>query len=130
MQLFMFVYVDDFKCAGKRENVAKIWDMLRKAGLDLDPPEKASNATYNGLDQGDCFIPESVLKERVEIFKQITSASAPLDLNAEQLEKLEAATPLMSKAARKRARAKAKAKGNSPAESTAKAKAKAKAKAP
>ena len=57
-----------FKCAGKRESVAKIWDMLRKAGLDLDPPEKASNATYVGLDQGDCFIPESVLKERQDIF--------------------------------------------------------------
>ena len=36
-QLFLSVYVDDFKLAGKAHNITPMWEVLRK-DLDLDPP--------------------------------------------------------------------------------------------
>ena len=37
LRLFLVVYVDDFKMAGPKDNLAKGWSLLRK-GLDIEPP--------------------------------------------------------------------------------------------
>ena len=39
-QLFLCVYVDDFKLSGPTGNLAKGWEMV-KVALDIDPPEDA-----------------------------------------------------------------------------------------
>ena len=46
--LFLSVYVDDFKSAGKKERVPKRWSKLGKL-LDLDPRTALDGNTYIGL---------------------------------------------------------------------------------
>ena len=38
--LFLSVYVDDFKLAGKKENLAAGWKIITDAGIKLDQPTK------------------------------------------------------------------------------------------
>ena len=44
-QLFLSVYVDDFKMAGKTENLAPMWKELNKR-IELDPPVPLNGTTY------------------------------------------------------------------------------------
>ena len=37
-QLFLVIYVDDFKLAGPMGNLEEGWQLLRSTGLKLDPP--------------------------------------------------------------------------------------------
>ena len=39
LQVFLSVYVDDFKLAGKTQNLPIAWKRMTDAGLILDPPE-------------------------------------------------------------------------------------------
>ena len=50
LQLFLSVYVDDFKMAGRAENVPNMWAILNKR-LDLEPPVPLSGNTYLGCHQ-------------------------------------------------------------------------------
>ena len=36
-KLFLSAYVDDYKMAGKKENLGPMWDTLRSHGLELEP---------------------------------------------------------------------------------------------
>ena len=45
--LFLSVYVDDFKVVGRKENIPKMWKMLRKE-VDLEPETELSNNVYLG----------------------------------------------------------------------------------
>ena len=36
--LILSVYVNDFKLAGKKENLKTGWTLMEQAGLELDPP--------------------------------------------------------------------------------------------
>ena len=49
-QLFLSVYVDDFKMAGKTENLAPMWKELNKR-IELDPPVPLNGTTYLGCTQ-------------------------------------------------------------------------------
>ena len=51
-KLFLSVYVDDFKMAGCKANLGKMWDQLRTK-LDLDPPTKFNDKVYLGCCQHD-----------------------------------------------------------------------------
>ena len=44
-KLFLSVYVDDLKMAGKKENLAPMWTLLQKH-LTLDPPSKMVDNQY------------------------------------------------------------------------------------
>ena len=44
MQVFLSIYVDDFRMAGKASNLPIVWKKLQ-AGLDLDPPTKSCSNT-------------------------------------------------------------------------------------
>ena len=50
MQLYLSVYVDDFKMAGKEDNLPKMWKILRKT-LDLGPPVPMEGNVYLGCGQ-------------------------------------------------------------------------------
>lgn len=47
-QLFLSVYVDDLKMAGKKENLKPMWDAMREH-MDLEPPKKMWGNQYLGL---------------------------------------------------------------------------------
>ena len=40
LQLFLSVYVDDFKLAGKKENLSAGWKAITSAGIKLDEASK------------------------------------------------------------------------------------------
>ncbi len=50
--LFLSVYVDDFKIAGKSPNVQNMWPKIKKY-LDLDPTEELDESVYLGCGQND-----------------------------------------------------------------------------
>jgi hypothetical protein len=51
-ELFMSVYVDDFKLAGKKKNIAPMWEALGKK-MDLEPAVKFHGNVYLGCTQRD-----------------------------------------------------------------------------
>ena len=61
-QLFLSCYVDDYKMAGKKENIAPMWESLRKEGIDLEPPVPLHKNVY--LDCG-----QKVLQPDLEMIK-------------------------------------------------------------
>ena len=55
-QLFLSVYVDDFKMAGNKDNLAAMWSLLGKS-LDLEPSVPFSGNVYLGCGQKDVKVP-------------------------------------------------------------------------
>merc|ERR1711994_390322 len=49
-QLFLSVYVDDFRMAGRQTNISPMWKTLG-ANLDLEPPVPSCDNTYLGCNQ-------------------------------------------------------------------------------
>ena len=65
-QLFLSVYVDDFKMGGKAENVAPMWEELGMNGkgtLILDPPTPLTGNVYLGSEQRDVENDEKMIVE-------------------------------------------------------------------
>ena len=50
-QIFLSAYVDDYKMAGKKENIAPMWATLRKAGLELEDAVSLKSNVYLGCAQ-------------------------------------------------------------------------------
>ena len=61
-QLFLSVYVDDYKMAGKKENITPMWEKLRKQGFDIEPPTKFHDSTYLGCQQFNIEPPVQAIK--------------------------------------------------------------------
>ena len=70
MKLFLSVYVDDYKMAGKAENVSKMWERLGKR-FDLEPPVPFHNTVYLGCQQSNITIPEEIVNERAVLMSKI-----------------------------------------------------------
>ena len=51
-QLFLSVYVDDLKMAGKKENLAPMWELMGKH-LELEPAKAMTTSQYLGCAQKD-----------------------------------------------------------------------------
>jgi len=49
-KLWLSVYVDDFKLVGAKENIAPMWEALKKS-IDLEPPIPLQNNVYLGCKQ-------------------------------------------------------------------------------
>ena len=64
------VYVDDYKMAGKAENVSKMWARLGKR-FDLEPPVPFHNTVYLGCQQTNITIPEQIVKDRAALMSKI-----------------------------------------------------------
>ena len=62
-QLFLSIYVDDLKMAGRQANIPPLWEELKKY-LDLDPPSKMTENQYLGSSQRD-IVPDPVNVERM-----------------------------------------------------------------
>ena len=65
-QLFLSVYVDDFKMAGKASNITPMWKVLGK-DLELDPPVPSTSAVYLGCTQAP-WIPDAALAQAKHMF--------------------------------------------------------------
>ena len=70
--LFLNRYVDDFKMAGWKDNLAKAWDLLL-GKLDLDVPVKSINNTYLGMTQRPCKIPISLVRQHDEMRRRMAT---------------------------------------------------------
>ena len=59
-QLFLSVYVDDFKMSGKKQSLAAMWDK-RGEHLELDKPTPMPDNVYLGCAQKDIGVPEKLV---------------------------------------------------------------------
>ena len=59
-QLFLSAYVDDYKMAGKKENIAPMWTTLRKNGLELEESVSLKSNVYLGCAQRE-VVPDMTL---------------------------------------------------------------------
>ena len=81
--LFLSVYVDDFKLAGRAENLQTGWDLIRKH-LRLDPPTPLGD--YLGCGQKEVNIPKGILHERLrDILPLISDKFVDLEASATTL---------------------------------------------
>ena len=76
MGLFLSVYVDDFKMAGRKENLAPMWSKIRKV-LELDDPVPFDNSKYLGMTQINCQADAAIVEGKREIWAIVQR----LDLN-------------------------------------------------
>ena len=67
--LFLSVYVDDFKLAGVRGNIAPMWKEIGKY-LDLDPPTKFDNSVYLGCCQYDYEPIKAEISHQISFYNQ------------------------------------------------------------
>ena len=70
--MFLSVYVDDLKLAGRAEAVAPMWKTLGKI-LDLDPPTEMSGSVYLGCGQHNFQPAFSNIEEKSKLFQRISS---------------------------------------------------------
>ena len=52
--LFLSVYVDDIRIAGKKQNLAPMWKRLMKKNVDIDEPTSFLDHVYSGCTQRAC----------------------------------------------------------------------------
>ena len=62
-QLFLSVYVDDFKMAGNAENLPLMWQELGKC-IDLEPSVPLDGNVYLGCGQSDVVTDEALVSEK------------------------------------------------------------------
>ena len=60
--LFLSVYVDDIKMAGKKQNVAPMWKRVMKH-VDLDEPTSFLDHVYLGCTRRECKPNEIIIDE-------------------------------------------------------------------
>ena len=67
-QLFLSVYVDDFKMAGKTSNLSTMWETLGKK-IFLDPPVPLQSNVYLGSSQTPVEVPLKELQQKFDTWK-------------------------------------------------------------
>ena len=60
--LFLSVYVDDIKMAGKKQNINPMWKVLNKE-VDLGEPTSCLDHVYLGCTQRQCEISKNIVEE-------------------------------------------------------------------
>ena len=75
-KLFLSAYVDDYKMAGKAENLKPMWELLRKEGLDLEPAVSLKSNVYLGCGQRDVEPPLALIAAKREMFQRLCHAGA------------------------------------------------------
>ena len=73
--LVLSVYVDDFKLAGWKTNIAPTWAQLRKY-INLDPPVSLDGDVYLGCGQNNISPPQSIIKEKHDLYAKTFAPSA------------------------------------------------------
>ena len=73
--LFLSVYVDDIKLAGKKQNINPMWKVLNKE-VDLGEPTSFHNHVHLGCTQRQCEISKDVVDNYRTMFESRISAGA------------------------------------------------------
>ena len=71
--LFLSVYVDDNKLAGKKENIDPMWKLLNKE-VDLGEPTSFLDHVYLGCTQRQCQISKDIVDNYRTMFESRISA--------------------------------------------------------
>ena len=77
--LFLSVYVDDIKLAGKTQNIDPMWKVLNKE-VDLGEPTSFLDHVYLGCIQMQCEIRKDIVDNYRTMFESIISAGATENL--------------------------------------------------
>ena len=73
--LFLSVYVDDIKLAGKKQNIEPTWTMFMK-DVDLGEPTSFLDHVHLGCTQRDCQLSKDIVDKYRRIFESRISAGA------------------------------------------------------
>ena len=73
--LFLSVYVDDIKLAGKKQNINPMWNVLNKE-VDLEEPKSFLDLVYLGCAQRQCEISKDIVDNYRTMFESSISAGA------------------------------------------------------
>ena len=73
--LFLSVYVDDIKLAGKKQNLDPMWKVLNKE-VDLGEPTSFLDHVYLGCTQRKCEISQDIVDKYRTMFESRISAGA------------------------------------------------------
>ena len=84
-QLFLSVYVDDFKMVGKVENMGPMWKTLKEK-MELEPSTPLVDQVYLGCNQREADVDEELIATKADLFKRITTTSVNAGGDLEQLE--------------------------------------------
>ena len=71
--LFLSVYVDDIKLAGKKQNIDPMWKLLKKE-VDLEEPTSFLDHVYLGCTQRQCEISKDIVDNYRTMFESRISA--------------------------------------------------------
>ena len=71
--LFLSVYVDDIKLAGKKQNIDPMWKLLNKE-IDLGEPTSFLDHVYLGYTQRPCEISKDIVDNYIPMFESGISA--------------------------------------------------------
>ena len=71
--LFLSVYVDDIKLAGKKQNIDPMWKLLNKE-VDLGEPTSFLDHVYLGCTQRQCDIRKDIVDNQSAMFESRISA--------------------------------------------------------
>ena len=89
--LFLSVYVDDIKLAGKREIIERTWKILME-DVDLREPTSFLDHVYLGFTQRECQISKDIVANHRDMFESRISAGAKEKLPTRASGKLDAET--------------------------------------
>ena len=73
--LFLSVYVDDIKIAGKKQNIDPMWKILMK-DVALGEPTSFLDHVYLGCTQRECQISNDIVANYTDMFESRISAGA------------------------------------------------------
>ena len=73
--LFLPVYVDDIKLAGKKQNISPTWKILM-TDVDLEEPTSCLDHVYLGCTQTECQISKDIVANCSDMFESGISAGA------------------------------------------------------
>ena len=109
-KLFLSAYVDDYKMAGLKENIAPMWDLLRKNGLELEPAVSLKSNVYLGCSQREVEPDQKLIDAKSEMMQRLcfdkSSSGKPTHTNIPDLKEPSEATAPSKPKAKKRKREK------------------------
>ena len=77
--LFLSVYVDDIKLAGKKQNINPMWKVLNKE-VDLGEPTSFLDHVYLGCTQRQCEISKNIVDNDRTMFESRISAGGSREI--------------------------------------------------
>ena len=74
-KLFLSVYVDDYKMAGDKKNMAAMWERM-KAKIKLGDTVPFHESTYLGCQQENVTVSDADLAEKAKVYRDVWNAKA------------------------------------------------------